>query len=261
MDVNRFIDLIPLWGVFFIMVASILLAVEAGSLVGTRERKRVESGAKASAGETVAATLGLVALMLAFTFNLAASRYDTRRALVLDEANAIGTTFLRTGLLAEPHRSTIRNSLREYVEVRLKAVQGGNVADGIKRSTELQNILWKEAEAVGTGHPDSEMVALFIESLNEVIDLHSKRVTAGIRSRVPATIWGGLYLVSLAGFAALGYQIGLSEERKRTAAVVVACGFAVVMVLIADLDRPQEGLLRVSQQALVDTLESMKGTK
>ena len=126
MQAIRIIDLIPLWGVFVVMVGSILLAVQVGSWIGVREKKRLEAiGLKGSAGETVGASLGLVALMMAFTFNLAASRHDNRRTLVLSEANAVGTTFLRAGLLPEPESSKIRRTLREYVQVRLKAVQMG----------------------------------------------------------------------------------------------------------------------------------------
>ena len=254
----RIIDLIPLWGIFVIMVGSILLAVQVGSWIGVREKKRLEAvGAKASAGETVGAALGLVALMLAFTFNMAASRHDNRRTLVLSEANAVGTTFLRAGLLPEPQASKIRHALREYVQVRLKAVQNGEVEKGVARSVELQDQLWKEAETVGTANPASEVGSLFIQSLNEMIELHSRRVTSGIRSRIPPTILAGLYFVSVAGFGAMGYQAGLSGGRRVIAAVLLACCFGTVMVLIADLDRPQEGLLRVSQQALVDVLDSM----
>src|SRR4051812_15779860 len=111
MQAIRIIELIPLWGVFLIMVGSILAAVQAGSWIGAREKMRLEAGAKASAGETVGASLGLVALIMAFTFNLAASRHDIRRTLVLNEANAVETTFLRAGLLPEPHAARIRRAL------------------------------------------------------------------------------------------------------------------------------------------------------
>ena len=130
-------------------------------------KKHIEAGAKASAGETVGAALGLVALMLAFTFNLAASRHDTRRRLVITEANAVGTTFLRAGLLAEPHRSRVKSLLREYVEVRLKAVREQNIVQGHARSLELHGQLWKEAEAAGAASPGSIVVGLFIQSLND----------------------------------------------------------------------------------------------
>lgn len=260
MDGQRIIDLFPLWAVFILMVGSILSAVQAGYWIGTREKTHIEAGAKASAGETVGAALGLVALMLAFTFNMAATRHDNRRTLIITEANAIGTTYLRAGLLAEPQRSKVRNLLREYVEVRLKAVRDNDIAKGHARSLELHEQLWKEAETAGTANPGSIVVGLFIQTLNEVIDLHSRRIALGWRSRIPIAILGGLYLVSLAGFGSLGYQVGLSSGRKTTAALLMAVGFSIVMLLIADLDRPQQGMLTVSQRALVDVLDSMKPT-
>src|SRR5512135_1488179 len=97
------LDYLPLWGVFAATVVVVLVAVEVGFLLGSRRRRRSEEALKAPVGELVAAMLGLLALLLAFTFSLAASRFDTRRSLVLDEANAIGTTWLRAGLLAEPY--------------------------------------------------------------------------------------------------------------------------------------------------------------
>jgi hypothetical protein len=194
--------------------------------------------------------------MLAFTFSLAASRYETRRQLVLDEANAVGTTYLRTGLLPEPQRAKIRNLLKEYVTFRVKGIQaGGKYA--ISRSEELQDRLWGEAAALGEQHPASIIVGLFIQSLNEVIDLHTKRVTAILRSRIPGSIWAALYFVAVLAMTAMGYQTGLTGKRSSFAVITLVLSFSAVMLLIADLDRPHEGLLRVSQQVLIDLQEKI----
>jgi len=133
------------------------------------------------------ATLGLLAFILAFTFGLAASRFDARRQVMLDEANAIGTTYLRAGMLLEQGKQ-IRALLREYVDARLDTVKSGNVAEGISRSENIQKQVWSEAKTVGTKNPNSIVAGLFVQSLNEMIDLHAKRVQAGVRSRIPGTI-------------------------------------------------------------------------
>jgi hypothetical protein len=204
----------------------------------------------------VGATLGLLAFILAFTFGLAAARFDARRQVLLDEANAIGTTYLRAGMLPE-RAEEIRGLLRDYVRARLDAIQSGNIAEGVRRSENIQHQLWTEAETVGGKNPNSILVGLFVQSLNETIDLHAKRVQAGLRSRIPGAIWLGLFAVAALSLATMGYHAGLSGTRRSLAIVAVAFTFSVVIELIADLDRPREGVLRVSQQALLDVQRSM----
>jgi hypothetical protein len=204
----------------------------------------------------VGTTLGLLAFMLAFTFGMAASRFDTRKQLVLDEANAVGTTYLRTAMLPE-ERDGIRALLRSYVDARLEAVRSNRVAEAILRSEEIQGQIWSAATRVGLHHPDSIVVGLFVQSLNELIDIHAKRVTAGLRNRIPGAIWLALLTIATLSLGAMGYHIGLVGTTRSFAIIVVAVSFSAVIALIADLDRPQEGTLTVSQQALIDLQQSM----
>jgi hypothetical protein len=234
----------------------VLLSVEGGYRLGTYRRSRSEEK-EAPVGAMVGATLGLLAFMLAFTFGLAATRFDTRRQVLLDEANAIGTTYLRAGMLPE-RREAIRTLLRDYVDTRLDAVRSGHVTAGIRRSEHLHEQLWAQAVAIGETNPMSIVVGLFVQSLNEVIDLHAKRVTAGLRNRIPGAIWVALFGVAVLSLAAMGYHAGLSGTSRSLAELAVAVTFAVVIGLIADLDRPQEGVLKVSQQALLDLRQSMQ---
>ncbi len=251
------LEYLPIWAVFVATLALSLLAAEAGFLLGRSRRRRSEEAPKAPVGEVVAAMLGLLALLLAFTFSLAASRFDTRRVLVLDEANAVGTTWLRAGMLPEPHRSEIRRLLREYVEHRLEAVRSGKAREGLARSEELQGRLWAQAVAVGEKQPGSIMAGLFVASLNEVIDLHAKRVMFGLRTRVPPVIWAVLYFATLLALGAIGYHAGLTVARRSFAIVPLVLTVSAVLLLIADLDRPQEGMFKTSQQALADVQKMM----
>jgi hypothetical protein len=250
------LDALPLSGLFLVILLIVLLSVECGYRLGKYRRSRSEEEKEAPVGTMVGATLGLLAFILAFTFGLAAARFDTRRQVLLDEANAIGTTYLRAGILPE-RREEIRGLLREYVDTRLAAVQSGNIAEGIRRSEDIQQEVWAQAVAVGEKNPNSIIVGLFVQSLNEVIDLHAKRVQAGLRSRIPGAIWIGLFAVAVLSLAAMGYQAGLVGTRRSLAIFAVAFTFSVVIELIADLDRPQEGVLRVSQHALLDLQRSM----
>src|SRR5215470_1415440 len=250
------IDVLPLWALFIVILLVVLLSVEFGYRLGTYRRRRREEEKEAPLGTMVGAELGLLAFILAFTFGLAAARFDTRRQVLLDEANAIGTTYLRAGMLPE-RGEQIRDLLRDYVAVRLEAVQPGKLSEGIRRSEDIQQKVWTEAETVGQKNPNSIVVGLFVQSLNEMIDLHAKRVQAAVRSRIPGAIWLGLFAVAVLSLAAMGYLEGLSGTRRSLAVIAVAITFSVVIELIADLDRPQEGVLRVSQQALLDLQQSM----
>ena len=246
----------PLWGVFVAILIVVLLSVECGYRLGRYRRNRHEQEKETPVGTMVGATLGLLAFIFASTFRLAAARFDTRRQVLLDEANAIGTIYLRAGMLPE-RREEIRALLRNYVDTRLEAVRSGNIAEGMRQSENIQNDVWTHAIAVGEKNPNSIVVGLFVQSLNDMIDLHAKRVQASLRSRIPGAIWIGLFAVAALSLATMGYHAGLSGTRRSLAIVAVAITFSVVIELIADLDRPQEGVLRVSQQALLDLQRSM----
>jgi hypothetical protein len=250
------LDALPLWGVFIAILLVTLLSVECGHSLGKYRRSRHEQEKEAPVGTMVGAALGLLAFILAFTFGLAATRFDTRRQVLLDEANAIGTTYLRADILPE-RREEIRALLRDYVSIRLEAVRSGNIAEGIRRSEDIQHQLWAEAVAIGEKNPNSIVVGLFVQSLNEVMDLHAKRVQAGLRSRIPGAIWVGLFAVAGLSLGAMGYQAGLVGTRRSLAVPAVAVAFSVVIELIADLDRPQQGVLKVRQDALLDLQRSM----
>jgi hypothetical protein len=256
MQMNGPIDVLPLWALFICILLVVLLSVEFGYRLGKYRRSRQEQEKEAPVGTMVGATLGLLAFILAFTFGLAAARFDARRQVLLDEANAIGTTYLRAGMLPE-RGEEIRGLLREYVTARLEGVQPGKLAEGIRQSENIQQKVWTEAETVGQKNPNSIVVGLFVQSLNEMIDLHAKRVQAGVRSRIPSPIWLGLFAVAVLSLAGMGYFEGLTGTRRSLAVIAVAIAFSVVIELIADLDRPQEGVLRISQQALLDVQQSM----
>ena len=250
-------DFLPMWSVFPVTVGLMLLAIECGYRLGRHRRKLTQNEDRPPLGEMVTATLGLVAFLLAFTFGLAATRYDIRRGLVVEEANAIGTTYLRAALLPEPQRGDVRSLLRSYVDVRLDATRPGKLIEDIRRSEELHVQLWERAVVVGESQPRSIVVGLFIESLNQTIDLHTKRVALGAGNRIPATIWAALFFVAIVGTALLGYHTGLAGAARSLAIIAMVFAFSAVITLIADLDRPREGFLKVGQQAMTDLRTTM----
>lgn len=252
-NIVELLDAIPLWGLYIATIAMAWLAYEVGFQLGKRPKAAIDKTAEAPVASIVGAILGLLAFMLAFTFGLAANRFEQRRQLVSDEANAIRTTYLRAGYLAGPQSSTIRNLLREYVSVRLKGNTLEEIKKGIEQSIGLQDNLWEQAEAVAKQNMNSEMVSLFIESLNEVISIHEKRVMAGIWTRIPGAIWITLYLLTFIGMGVMGYHSGVDRSREIIIHLSLIFAFSTVVMLVADLDRPmKEGFLNVSQQPLIE---------
>ena len=256
------LDIVPLWLLFLATCFFSLLAIEGGYRFGLWRHARAAEEKEAPVSAMVASILGLLAFLLAFTFSLAASRFDARRQVVLEEANAIGTTYLRTRLLPEPQRTDIPKLLREYVDVRVRGVAEGNLAQAGARSEELHELIWAKAiDASKSKESNPVMTGLFVQSLNDMIDVHAKRVLIGTRSRIPVTIWAGLFGMAFLGMVSVGYQSGLSATRRSPAMLAMVLAFAGVLLLIADLDRGQEGFLRVSQHALIDLQTSMQTGK
>jgi len=251
------LDALPLWAIFVITLVAIILANECGYRLGRVRGARSDRESDAPVGGMVGAELGLLAFLLAFTFGIAASRFDTRRQILLDEANAIGTAYLRAEMLPDPHGAEVRRLLREYTDVRIAAVQGASVDEAIRRSEELHGRLWAEAVAAASSDPRSIPIGLFVQALNEVIDLHAKRVTASLRSRIPTPVWLVLFGVAILSFLAMGYPAGLIRTSRSPEILVVALTFATVMWLVVDLDRPGQGWLRVGQQAMLDLRSTM----
>jgi hypothetical protein len=252
---------LPLWAVFAAALAMILLSAELGHRVGRVRFHRAEHEKEPTVGGIVAAELGLLAFLLAFTFGLAASRFEARRDTLLDEANAVGTTYLRARMLPEPQQAEIQKLLREYVDVRLAASEEGKLEAGIKRSSEIQDQLWNGAIAAAKEDSRSIPTGLFVQSLNEVIDLHAKRLFVVVGSRVPILVWLVLITVAILSFGSMGYHSGLTGARRSPLVLPLALTFAVVIWMVVDLERPQEGLLRVSQKPMMELRNTMDQSK
>lgn len=257
MQSDSWVDLIPLPVLFLGTLALSWVAVEVGMYFGARRRRDPDREGDGPVGAIVGATLGLLAFMLAFTFGLAASRYDDRREVVLNEANAIGTAYLRAGLLEAPEGPELQRLLRDYVSVRVEGVRRGQIDEMIVESNRLHGELWSQC-AEAARRERSPITAVFVESLNSVIDLHSVRVQAGLRSRIPSTIWVALYFVAFQSMGLVGFQLGLSGTHRTLATLPLILTFSSVLMLVFDIDRPQAGLLRVSQQAMIDLQASLR---
>lgn len=252
---TSFVDALPQWLLFLLDMVVVLLSIEAGWRLGDHQRRRHESEQKAPISAMVGATMGLLAFLLAFTFGMAANRFDNRKQTVLQEANAIGTTHLRTSFLPEADRAEARQILRDYTALRAGGVATILSEQGIAQASALQARLWAiVSEAMRQN--DNESMSLLTESVNNLIDLDTVRLTVN-RNRIPESIWVMLATVGVFSMASMGFEFGLSGRRSRTLTILMAITFTAVITLIADLDQAQSGMLQVSQQPLTDLLKWM----
>ena len=243
--------------IFLVSLAIILAASEIGRWLGVRARG--QGGDDVTTLES--AVLGLLALLIGFTFAMSLTRFDARRDAVLNEANAIGTTALRARLLPAPHNTEALKILREYVSVRLeiahRVVSPAELDALIARSNELQEALWQVAKTVAAKEPGMVPTGLFIQTLNEMIDDQSKRLTA-LRSRVPNIVLMALYGAAAIAGAFVGYARGLGARSSRIPAYVIIVLVSAVILLIQDLDRPRTGFITISQQPMIDAAASIR---
>jgi hypothetical protein len=246
----NFFNVIPIWGLFLMTATVVLISLEAGYRLGRYRSALAEHEKEGSTGTMVGATLGLLAFLLAFTFNMASSRYDARRQAFLGEVNAIGNAYLRADLLQEPYRSKTRDLFRKYVDLRLEKLDPKDIAEMLRESKDLQRLLWSVAI-------EAKAAPFYLQSLNEVFDSQTRRVTAALRSYVPGTIWAVLYAITMLAMAAMGYHVGLTGSIRPLAIPFLALVFAAVIQLIADLDRPFAGMITVDQRAMVELRHSM----
>lgn len=242
-----------------VLVATIVGATAVGVFVGRRVRERAH-GLSEPFGALQAALLGLVALLLAFGLSLALSRYEDRRASIVTEANAIGTTWLRAQALPEPIRSRSLRLLVQYIEsaINVADYKPGSEAElaAVGREDELQRRLWALAGEAMAAAPQASAPRLYVETLNEMIDMQTVRV-AILNNRVPSAV----LLLELFGAAlAVGLLAAYLVLSGRGIITVSFASILVVLVLfvIADLDRPTRGEIQVPDTVLVDQLESMQ---
>jgi hypothetical protein len=245
------LDYLPLWALYILVVMVLLLAAAAGYRLSKTVERRWPDRAEASVGALSGATLALLAFLLAFVTSIAVNNFADRRKAVVAEANAIGTTYLRAGYLPEPYATDSRQLLREYVDQRLEALDSAKIVQAIARSEEIHNELWARAETLAK-ESSSPTLALYIASLNEVIDLHTDRVNVALVFRLPWAIVLGIFLMAVLALGIVGLHAGYAERWNLTALVAFVLTLSMVFLLIVDLTRGQEGLLRVSNQALID---------
>ena len=257
---NSPFEVLPLWVTIAASLALFFIATEIGFRIGRRRRQHADFVESGSTGIVTGSILGLVSFLLAFTFGFAASNFSERRGTVLEEANAIGTAFLRADLMPPEQAAALRASLKEYTRVRVEVVRpdisGADFAEVLRVSEELHAQMWQAVVAAVEIAP-TPTHATAVTAVNDVIDIHAVRVAVGVRHAIPTSIWIALYLVSAIGLATTSYRFGVSFGKRSELLPGMVIAFACVITLIKDLDDPRHGFLLSDQTAMQDLLTSM----
>jgi len=256
-DAQDLLDVRQSWGPLILLAIALLIIGELGYWGGRWQRGDSLEAKKAQTSVHVGALLALLGLMLAFSFSIVEARFSALKALALEEANAIGTCYLRAEMLPAPYGRRIQDLLRDYVKVRIGHDTPARLQRAIEQSEAFHSRLWAQATAVAKANPESEIAGIFVQSLNPVLDLHEARVTVELHQRLPRAILVMLYVVAGLAFGVLGYSAGLGRVRALLPTVALALAITAVLSLIVDLDNPNGHLFRVNEAAMQDLQETM----
>ena len=233
-------------GAAVLMVVALSVGMALRNWSDRRPRTHDQASGEGMEGVFVSAVLGMLALLMGFTFSIALNRFEDRRALVLQEANSVGTTFLRTQLLDEPHRTRISGLLVAYTDNRIALGEAAPDRRPPLRAANdrLINDLWAATSAASASLQDRGLTTPFLTSMNELIDLEAaRRVARGVK--VPTEVFMILfvYLVVTAGI--MGFvSIG---RRERIAVTAMFFLLTLSLLMILDVDRPTSGWIREDQ--------------
>ena len=243
---------IPEWVMALLFLCAMVVVCEIGYRMG--RRSGMQEKTRALLPTIATSILAILGLLLGFTMSMSVSRYDARRRLVLEEANAIDTAYLRAQALRPPESTELQGLLRQYAAVRLRVSQYAldvqKLQQGREEGAKLQDQLWSRVAALAQKDPHSVTVGKLMDSLGNVFDLESSRWITFV-AHVPE---GVIYVDALIGLVAallVGYEFGLTGHRHPLSESLLILSITMVMMVIVELDRPHSGVVRVSQQPLI----------
>ncbi len=248
----------------FVLFIGMLLLLEVGRRIGNQRLLADPDGARIGTGTVEGAVFALLGLLIAFTFSGAATRFDARRDLVIQETNAIGTAYLRLDLLPASVQPAFRERFRRYLDSRLEVYRKlpdlQAARSELAKANALQGEIWKQAVAVGRMEdvgPDA--IKLLLPALNEMFDITTTRTMAA-QLHPPTIVYGMLFGLALAGALLAGYGMAGGKSRNWLHVIGFPAVMALAFYVILDIEYPRLGLIQLNafDQALVELRESMK---
>ena len=254
-------EALPVWSVALISFLFVFAFLELGYRLAIFRSKKVAGHDTSSAGLAAGGILGLVSFVLAFGFGIAANHHETRKEIVLEEANIIGTAYLRSDLLDEPVRTQVATMILDYTRLRInganKRIDRAEFQETLAKMQGIQTELWKTITTYAKENP-SPTTALMVSSINDLIDIHLVLLTKGVGGRMAASIWVVLYVLVGLGTLSAGYAMSRESQRRPALTVGIVLAFSCILILIADLDNPRYGVLQADQRPLENTLMGMQ---
>ncbi|WP_020476012.1 bestrophin-like domain [Zavarzinella formosa] len=251
----------PTWLLISIMLAAMTISNVIGYVVGKRHRFGESEPSRNVSNMLKGSVFGLVALLMGFSFSMTVSRHDNRRKVVLSEANAIGTCYLRAGLLPPSDRDRIRETLRRYVSVRLEFYEKGiDPAENRQATQEMGRLLdelWERVEAAVKANQQTALTSQIVPATNEMIDLDGTRAWAD-DSHLPMPILGLLVACVIVSCLLMGHSSGQAGKCHAGLWLSLNVLMALVLFVILDFDRPRRGLVRVNHEPLIKLQASIQ---
>jgi hypothetical protein len=240
-------------GLLFVLM---LLVIEAGYGIGASDLGSGDVAFQAHVGSITTALIGILALLLGFTFSLSLQRFDNRSVAVVDEANAIRTAHLRSQLLPSVICEDVQKLMREYLDIRIQESTITPVDQAgrellLAKASDRQAALWSYAQQVAEQVPNPVISFLFIQSLNEIVETYNRR-NAVLKRRVPEVVLLLLFGTFLMTGAAVGYSSGVASHHPSFITYIMVGLIVILVFIIMDLDRPRRGIIKVSPESLMD---------
>ena len=244
------------------LFVAIIIFNEIGFQAGRVVQSRTDDEVKVLTGSIQASVLGLLALLLGFTFSMSMQRYDNRSMALIDEANTIGTAILRIQLLPEEYQEEATSLFREYVSLRvaigkIDLTKHKDRSAYNKKIANVQSALWSLSISATNADPRPVTSGVFVKSLNDVIDSQGKR-NALLQMHVPEVVLLLLFAVFVSSGGIMGYSAGLSGKRVLAPLLLVSLLITLIVFIIIDLDRPKRGLIQVDQGDMTELMEKFE---
>lgn len=251
----------PTWLTILILVVFMFLSNEAGFRLALLQAPHETESSKSVASALKASIFGLVAFLLAFSFSVTSSRHDVRRRIVLDEANALGTLYLRTEFLPEPAHQKMKELLREYRKARLDYFENALVEGHMEADAELMerllNEMWGTIVAAAKTDPQAVQTSRIVSAANTVIDLGTTR-TWSTRGHLQPAVLMLLFAGVLVSTVLIGHSSGQTNHRHIGLWIAFNVLFAMVLYIMLDFDRPRRGLIQVDHSTIIELEKSFQ---